>query len=66
MDIRGGIVPERMVSNPRIRFSDEWLVRVDGESPAKRTTFYISVCLIDTIPRNNAFYAREGIIFGIG
>lgn len=51
MDIRGGAVPERMVSNPRIRFSDEWLVRVDGESPAKRTTFYISVCLIDTIPR---------------
>lgn len=41
MDIRGGVVPERMVSNPRIRFSDEWLVRVDGESPAKRTTFYI-------------------------
>ena len=25
MDIRGGVVPERMVSNPRIRFSDEWL-----------------------------------------
>lgn len=45
MDIRGGVVPERMVSNPRIRFSDEWLVRVDGESPAKRTTFYISVCI---------------------
>ena len=41
MDIRGGVVPERMVSNPPIRFSDEWLVRVDGESPAKRTTFYI-------------------------
>lgn len=39
MDIRGGVVPERMVSNPRIRFSDEWLVRVDGESSAERTTF---------------------------
>ena len=38
MDIRGGVVPERMVSNPRIRFSDEWLVRVDGESSAERTT----------------------------
>lgn len=51
MDIRGGVVPERMVSNPRIRFSDEWLVRLDGESSAERTTYMYLYVLMNTIPR---------------
>lgn len=38
MGIRGGVVPEKMVSNLRIRFSGEWLVRLDGESTVERTT----------------------------
>jgi len=30
-----------MVSNLRIRFSGEWLVRLDGESTVERTTYGI-------------------------
>lgn len=39
MGTRGGVVPEKMVSNLRIRFSGEWLVRLDGESTVERTTY---------------------------
>ena len=39
MGIRGGVVPEKMVSNLRIRFSGEWLVRLDGGATLERTTY---------------------------
>ena len=51
MGIRGGVVPEKMVSNLRIRFSGEWLIRLDGESTVERTTYAYLYVLINTIPR---------------
>lgn len=48
MGIRGGVVPEKMVSNLRIRFSGEWLVRLDGESTVERTTYAYLYVLINT------------------
>ena len=46
MGIRGGVVPEKMVSNLRIRFSGEWLVRLDGESIVECTTYAYLYVLI--------------------
>ena len=52
------------MSNLRIRFSGEWLVRL-MVSPQERTTYAYLYVLIIPYPENNALSTREDAIFRI-